>query len=91
MEEVIISDHALGNRKRLGLSKSAFKRIAKQAFIKGIKHNETKGRLNRYLTKTYFKEESADNIRIFHEFIWIFSKNILITEYPIPRHLKKYL
>lgn len=78
-------------RERLGINKKSIERIAQRAFDEGIKHSETKGNLNKWVTSVYFKNESANNIRIYGNTLFIFDDNKLVTVYYIPRNLTKKL
>lgn len=78
-------------RERLGLNKKSIERIAQRAFDEGIRHSETKGRLNKWITSVYFKNESANNIRLYGNTLFIFDGNKLVTVYYIPRNLSKNL
>lgn len=85
-----ITDHAFDRGKdRLGLNKDSFQKLSEKAFTSGIKHSDTKGSLNKYISKVWFKYRVADNIRIYGEYLFLFQKNILITVYLLPNNLKK--
>lgn len=71
-------------KKRLGFSKKLLDRAAKIAFEKGLKHNELKGKLSKYVSKKFLTNRTANNIRIHSRFVWIFTKAKLITVYPLP-------
>lgn len=76
-------------RERLGLNKKAVQRAAEMAYEKGIKHAETHGNLNKWVTSLYFNNKSANNIRIYNDKAWIFADQNLITVFQIPTSLKK--
>ena len=46
---------------------------------------ETKGSLNRYITALYWKQETANNIRIYCNNVYIFNNDVLITVFPLPQ------
>ena len=69
---------------RLGLKKRTSKVNAKKALNRGIRHCETEGDLNRYITALYFNNKTANNIRIYHNNVYIFHDKTLITVYPLP-------
>lgn len=90
--QVIISEHAFDRAKeRLGMDRKAFETLALKAFVSGMKHGECKGRLNKYITKLFMQNGTANNTRIYGEIIYLFSGNTLITVYQLPNDLKKYL
>lgn len=89
---IIITDHAYNRAKeRLKLSRAAFSRLAETAFTDGKKHSEAKGNLKKWITSVYFKNKEMNNIRIYGENCFFFSKNVLVTVYQIPNNLRKYL
>lgn len=62
---VIITRHAEQRLKeRMGLGKKALQRAAEAAYNKGVKHCETIGNLNKWVTSLYFNNRNADNIRL---------------------------
>jgi hypothetical protein len=71
-------------RKRCGVPKKAVARLAEIAFEKGLRHSETKGRLNRYITSLWGKNTMANNIRVYGDKVFIFCDNILITVLNLP-------
>lgn len=76
-------------RNRCGVPKKAVKKIVDEAFNNGITHAETAGSLNRYITALYFYDQSANNIRIYGNKVFIFSGIILITVLNLPSKYKK--
>ena len=78
-------------KQRCHVKKKAAKKTAKKAFNDGLKHCETKGDLNRWLTKIYFKNPRANNLRVYHDNVYIFSNKTLITVFPIPLDIKEHL
>ena len=76
-------------RDRCGASKKSADKLADDALKYGIRHNETAGQLNRYITSLYFRNEEANNIRIYHEKVYIFVGNILITVLNLPHSFHK--
>ena len=85
-----VTRHATKRTKdRVGLSKKIAGKNAEKAFNYGLKHSETKGNLNKYITKLYFsKNNNANNIRVYHEYIYIFNDETLITILELPNNLK---
>ena len=90
--KVTITEHAFDRAKeRLALNEGAFKKIVTRAYLQGIRHRDTKGTLNDYITKLYMQYKNANNIRIYGEVVYLFNNHTLITLYQIPNDLKKYL
>lgn len=90
MSDIIITDHAYDKAKeRFSFSKPALERVAGKAYREGITHSSSSGNLKKYITKLWFDYKKADNIKIYGEIIFFFSKNILITVYQIPHSLRK--
>ncbi len=78
-------------RERCGINRKSCERVAKLALERGVPHNRTKGRLNKWVTKVYFKNEKANNIRIYGDKAYIFSDETLITVIQIPQEITKDL
>lgn len=89
---VIVTKHAEKRlKKRSGLTKKSIQRMAERAFTEGVKHKDTKGALNKWITSLYFKKEVGNNIRLYGDKVFIFSDNKLITVFQIPNNLVKIL
>lgn len=89
---LIITSHAYERAKeRLGWDAGALEKMAKRSFSDGIKHSDTKGKLNRWLTKLWFNYKTCNNVRIYGQNIFFFRNNILITLYQVPNEFKKYI
>lgn len=73
---------------RCGLSRKAATRMAEKAFYIGMKHSDTKGQINRWITSLYFNNKNANNIRLYGNFAYIFCNKILVTVLEIPNNLK---
>ena len=85
-----MSNHATDRMsERCGLNKKSSERLSKLALENGISHNDTVGSLNRYLTKLFFYNKTANNIRIYGEDVYIFCDDILITVIPLDNKYKK--
>lgn len=90
--DVKITEHAYERGKeRLSLKHDSLDRLAETAYHTGLKHSETKGKLRKYIDKLWFTNQTANNIKIYGENIFIFSKNLLITVYQLPNDLRKYI
>lgn len=89
---IIITDHAyLRAKERLSFSPSTLDRLAPKAFSGGITHKDTKGKVNRYITKLWNYNKSINNIRVYGEVVFLFSDNILVTLYQIPNEFKRMI
>lgn len=87
---VEITDHARKRMKeRCGFKKGTQDKMAEKAFVMGIQHSQTKGRLNKWITSLYFNNKRANNIRIYGDYAYIFCNNSLITVFAIPIDLRK--
>lgn len=92
LNPVAITEHAYERAKeRLSWKSKVLDKMAEKAFLKGIKHKDTKGSLNKYVTSLWFKYKHANNIRIYGENIYFFSDNTLITIYQLPNNLRKHV
>ena len=84
-----ITKHAKQRAKeRLGLSKKSALKNTKNALRWGIKHKETCGSLHRYIEALYWKYQTANNIRIYHDAVYIFHDGTLITVYTLPERYR---
>lgn len=89
---VLITEHAYERAKeRLSWKSKVLDKMAEKAFLEGIKHKDTKGSLNRYVTKLWFSYKHANNVRIYGENIFFFCDNRLITLYQLPNDLRKHV
>ena len=93
--EIRVTTHAFKRLKeRYGLNKNAAKRMAKKAYNDGIRHGETSGRLNKFISsKTNTYKRKGSQMRIYGEYLWVFIDNNngtsdLITAFEIPLDLK---
>lgn len=86
-----VTEHAKKRLKeRNGLNNKSIDRMAEKALNEGIRHNQTKGRLNKYLTALFFKNTNASNIRLYGDKAYLFTKDDrLITVLQIPHSLTK--
>ena len=88
-DKIEVSRHAYERlHERCGLSRKAATRIAEKAFYIGMKHSDTKGQINRWITSLYFNNKNANNIRLYGNFAYIFCNKILVTVLEIPNNLK---
>ena len=63
--------------------------MAQKAFDNGITHSQTKGRLNKWVTSLYFRNKSANKIRLYGDKAYIFAGKTLVTVIQIPTDLTK--
>lgn len=83
--EVELTEHSIRRTKdRVGLSKKIADKNAQKALEFGIKHSESKGGLRRYLDKLFLSNRNANNVRIYHRYVYLFHNNRLITIMNLP-------
>lgn len=59
--------------------------VARRAFREGIRHNETTGQLNQYISSRVLRSDyRSNNIRICHDFVYVFNGDTLVTVWPLP-------
>lgn len=88
-DKIEVSRHAYKRlHERCGLSRKAATRMAEKAFYTGMKHSDTRGQINRWITSLYFNNKNANNIRLYGNFAYIFCNKILVTVLEIPNNLK---
>lgn len=80
-------------RSRLGLPARATERAAANALVRGIKRTKFSGNLRRYLDALYHKgkrENSAQNIIVYGDVVYLFAGDILVTTWPLPSRFRGY-
>lgn len=88
-DKIEVSRHAYERlHERCGLSRKAATCMAEKAFYTGMKHSDTRGQINRWITSLYFNNKNANNIRLYGNFAYIFCNKILVTVLEIPNNLK---
>lgn len=88
--QAYVTKHATQRFKdRMGIPKRSVQKMADAALKHGIGQNGTKGKLNRYVVKTFFEYRKATNIRIHNKFVYLFDENVLITIFHLPKGLEK--
>lgn len=88
-DKIEVSRHAYERlHERCGLSRKAATRMAEKAFYTGMKHSDTRGQINRWITSLCFNNKNANNIRLYGNFAYIFCNKILVTVLEIPNNLK---
>lgn len=71
-------------RQRIGVPKSAVKKLAVKARNHGVERVETHGSLRRYLDKVYYYNPNSTLIYIWAEKIFIFADDALVTVLNLP-------
>lgn len=90
--KIQVSRHAEQRmRERCGLNKKSIERMAQRAYDNGICHNETRGNLNKWITKVYYSNKNANNIRLYGNMLYIFCNDVLVTVFHVPHKLSKDL
>lgn len=85
-----VTNHATKRTKeRLGLSKKLATKNAERALAEGLRHRDTGGSLFRYIESLYWKNRTANNVRIYCNYVYIFHDSLLITVYPLPQRYRK--
>lgn len=86
MERVVMTVHSIQRTKeRTGLSKKIAEKNAEKALENGLSHSDCKAGLKRYMDRRYFSNENANNLRVYHRYVYVFQANKLITVLPLPR------
>ena len=76
-------------RERIGVPKRAIQKLADTALEKGVRHKDTAGSLKKYISTLYLQYETANNIRLYGDKVYLFAGSILITVLQIPpRYVK---
>jgi hypothetical protein len=101
---IVLTDHAIQRAKeRLGLPLKQLVKTAQIAFDRGLKHDECKGSLHKYVLKMIAPHGYGHDIRIHNRHLWVFVMHVkkldgvkqnqrrLITIYPMPRNLHKLI
>lgn len=87
---MIVTKHAKQRMKhRCGLKEKSSDRIAKIAYEKGLRHSDLTGNLKKWVDGLYFRNRSANQIRLYSDKAYIFTGDKLITVIQIPHNLVK--
>lgn len=85
-----ITEHAERRAKeRLGWNSAALSRMADRALNDGVRHAQTRGKLNRYLSGLFLSHGTANNSRVYGEHVFIFHNAVLITVIHLPRNMRQ--
>lgn len=88
MRDVVMTKHSIKRTKdRVGLSKKIADKNAQKALEHGITHADAKSGLKRFLDKLYLSNGNANNVRVYHHYIYLFRDNRLITIISLPHKL----
>ena len=89
LEEIRLTNHGAKRlRERLGIPKRACQRAAQKAYDEGITFKNTAGEAHRFFDKIYHKNDSVNNTKVYGQFAYLFSNNVLITVLNIPKDIK---
>ena len=91
--EIQITKHAKQRFNRTGLPKKILLKKAKAAFLDGLSQYKVKGSIKKYIKDIInrYPEVPNSNIRISSGFVWVFTGMRLITLYPLPGSMSKYV
>lgn len=78
-------------RKRIGINKKSINKMKKLAFDKGVAHKDVIGSLKKYYDYLFFKNKTATNVRIYSNYVWIFTNDKLVTVFPMPNKYKNVI
>ncbi|MFH1152800.1 MAG: hypothetical protein V1793_03195 [Pseudomonadota bacterium] len=82
---ISISHHAMDQFcDRLHLPCRICHNQAMTAWRYGIRHAETRGGLNRYISGIYLRYRTANNVRISQGLVWVFCGSVLVTVWQLP-------
>ncbi len=76
-------------KERLGLPKRVSAKNAEKALQEGVRHKDTKGGLRCYIEALYWKNQTANNIRVYCNNVYIFHDDVLITLFSLPQKYRK--
>ena len=75
-------------RQRVGVPRSAARKVAVKAKSQGIERKDTTGSLRRYLDHVYYYNDNSDAIYVWAEKVYIFADEALITVLNLPTRYK---
>ena len=86
----MVTKHAKDRMKqRCGLNEKSADRMAMIAYENGLRHGDLTGNLKEWADRLYFKNRSANQIRLYGDKAYIFHDTKLITVLQIPHNLVK--
>ena len=85
MSDIHVTRHAKKRTKdRVGLSKRLAEKNAAKALEVGLSHAEAKAGLKRYLDYLYLSNNTGNNVRVYHRYVYVFHNRTLVTILPLP-------
>lgn len=86
---VVITNHAKARiKERTSMSKRMVEKNVELAKRNGVSREETSGSLRRYIDSIFYKKKTANNIRIYCGFVYVFSGEVLITAFELPQRYR---
>ena len=71
-------------RERVGVPRSAAKKLAVKAKTQGVERRDTSGSLRRYLDYLFYYNDNSDAIYVWAEKVYIFADEALVTVLNLP-------
>ena len=71
-------------RERIGIPRKALKANMKNALRHGLGFDKLRGPVRSYVASLYHRHYTANNIRIYKNYVYVFDRQILITVFPLP-------
>jgi len=85
-----VTDHASRRiRKRLGISKSAVRRIVDAAENEGLKSVDVSGSLRRYMDSFYFNSHPSNRVVVHNNYAFCLCDDTLITVLLLPGKFRR--
>ena len=92
MSEMEITKHAYSKAKeRLSWKRSTLDRMVGKIYLSGTKVEDTRGQMLKFLNVKIERYPEARELRVYGDILYIFSRGRLVTLYPIPSELIKYV
>jgi len=76
-------------RNRLGIPKKSVEKYVSKAMECGLTHAESTGNLHKYLDKLYLSHDNYATAHIYHQYVYLFSGDRLVTVFILPNSLRK--
>lgn len=90
MLDVHVTEHGeLRVRKRMGLPRKAVEKMAQTALEIGSRHGHFSGSFRRYLDGVYLYQRTANNLRVYAGYVFLFDDADLITCWNVPGKFRK--
>lgn len=81
-----ITQHARERaEQRTGLTGAALEKLAEKAFADGLKHEDCRGKLRRYMDRAFLVHGKGNENRIWGRYVFIFEGPSLITVMHLPK------